>query len=151
VKTSLAFASAFITLMVAICPAPAIAQFTVCNRTSQDKVTLAVAASWYDLDNNGNRQVDHSAEGWFVIAKGTCQTITNADISGDDMYLFAFSTSKPSIKWTGQYNYCMDPKSAFRYKGAQTHPPCATGIAFPTMYIETSGFSQFTYNLIDNN
>ena len=144
------FAATFIALLALIHPAPASAQFTVCNRTSQDKISLAVAATWYDLDGNGNRQVDKSAEGWIVIAKGTCQVVTSADISRDDIYIFAISTADPAIKWAANTTYCLDPKNAFSYKGARPKPPCSSGAAFPMRYIETSGFSQFTLNLFDN-
>ena len=100
---------------------------------------MAFAITWFDVVYN-NRVLNEASGGWFGIAKGACTTLVYSDISNDDIYLYAFSLSKPAMKWADKYNFCMDPKNSFSYKGvAQVKPPCSTGMAFPTMYIETSG------------
>jgi uncharacterized membrane protein len=151
------YALAFITLAVLFFPARASAQFTVCNRTSQDKISLAVVGTWYDIVN-GQRVVDEMSGGWFSIAKGACTTVITSDISNDNIYIYAYSASNPSIKWADKYNFCMDPKNPFSYQGvAQVKPPCKVGSPLPTMYVETSGGGPdtatglpiFTFNLVD--
>ena len=55
-----------------MCPETASAWFTLCNRSSQDKLIVAIAATWYTLGNNGARVIDASSVGWMSLAKGTC-------------------------------------------------------------------------------
>ena len=152
---------AFLTLIVLIFPARASAQFTVCNRTSQATVNVAYVGRWFSVVNN-QRVLNEMSGGWFPIAKGDCKMVVLSDISNDDIYIYAYSASNPSIKWSDKYNYCMDPKNNFQYLGNQVNPPCKSGSALPTMYIETSGNPgdpnaavrplgppYFIYNLVD--
>lgn len=158
------FALAFITLAALIFPARTSAQFIVCNHTSQDKISLAIAVTWFDVVN-GNRVLNEVSKGWFTIAKGACTTLVLSDISADDIYIYAYSASKPAVKWADKYNFCLDPKNTFTYQGvAQVKPPCSSGNSFPMRYVETSGTAetadptqavrpfglpQYTYNLVD--
>ena len=164
-KPRYAFVLGFITVAALISPAQASALFIVCNHTSQDKINLAFAVTWFDVVN-GARVLDELSGGWFSIAKGVCTTLLINDISNDDIYIYAYSASNPSVKWADKYNFCMDPKNSFSYRGvAQVKPPCSAGASsFPTMYVETSGTAgvvdpnaavrpiglpAYTFNLVD--
>jgi len=157
------YALGFIALAVLIFPVRASAQFTVCNRTSQDKVNVAVVGTWFNLVN-GQRVLNQMSGGWYGIAKGDCKVLVTSDISRFDIYIYAYSASDPSIKWSDKHNYCMDPKNNFSYSGPEVTPPCKSGSPMPTMYIETSGTAGvvdpnaavrplalpiFVYNLVD--
>jgi uncharacterized membrane protein len=159
----LRYALGFIALAVLIFPVRASAQFTVCNRTSQDKVNVALVGTWFNVVN-GQRVLNQTSAGWYGIAKGSCRVLVTSDISSYDIYIYAYSASNPSIKWSDKYNYCMDPKNNFTYLGPQVTAPCKAGSPMPTMYIETSGTAgvvdpngavrplalpMFTYNLVD--
>lgn len=157
------YALAFITLAMLFFPVRASAQFTVCNRTSQDKVNVAIVETWFTVVNF-QRVLNQMSTGWYGIAKGDCRLILANDISSSDIYLYAYSASNASIKWSDNHNFCMDPKNSFKYLGPQVSPPCKTGSPMPTMYIETSGTNgvvdpngavrplglpTFFYNLVD--
>ena len=91
-------------------PHLAFAGFTLCNRTSQDKLIVATARTWYAQDQTtGERVIDAESLGWKTIAKGSCVVINPFPIRFDDFYFFAYSAAKPSIKWTGKYNFCSIP------------------------------------------
>lgn len=147
-KPRYAFVLGLLMLAALVFPARASAQFIVCNHTSQDKINLAITVTWFDVVNGG-RVLDELSWGWYSIAKGACTTLVTNNISNDDIYIYAYSASNPSVKWADKYNFCMDPKNNFSYKGvAQVKPPCSSGgSAFPTMYIETSG----TPGIVDPN
>jgi hypothetical protein len=121
VKHRLLFATAFLALGVLGHPAPASAGLTVCNDTSHQSITVAWAATWYGI----YQTLQSGSQGWFVDGQngGHCGTLTSVDISHDDIYIYAYVTSDPSIKWSGKYHFCLDPKSKFTYDGASSRLP----------------------------
>lgn len=149
-KASHVVAIAALVLVALMFPAPVSAKFTLCNRSSQDKLIIAIAATWYTLDNNGARVIDASSVGWMSLAKGTCADAIASDISGYDVYFFAYSAADPKMQWRGQYNFCVDTKANFHYKSAQAQQPCAGGSSAAGMiYVETQGVSDFRYPILD--
>jgi uncharacterized membrane protein len=68
------YALGFIALAVLIFPVRASAQFTLCNRTSQDKVNVALVGTWFNVVN-GQRVLNQTSAGWYGIAKGDFQLL----------------------------------------------------------------------------
>jgi len=132
-------------------PHLAFAGFTLCNRTSQDKLIVATARTWYAQDQTtGERVIDAESLGWKTIAKGSCVVINPFPIRFDDFYFFAYSAANPSIKWTGKYNFCVDPKSTFEYDGRQqTQAPCPAGVSVGMIFVDTHGVDDYRFPILD--
>jgi uncharacterized membrane protein len=129
----------------------AFAGFTLCNRTSQDKLIVATARTWYAQDQTtGERVIDAESRGWATIPKGSCVVISPFPIRFDDFYFFAYSAANPSIKWTGKYNFCVDPKSTFDYGGTKrVQAPCPAEVTAGMIFVDTYGDDDYQYPIFD--
>lgn len=129
----------------------AFAKFTLCNRTSQDKLVVATGLTWYAQDQStGERVIDAESMGWTTIAKGTCSVVIADFLGFDDVYFFAISSTNSSIKWTGKFNFCVDPKNTFDYLGRKrAQAPCPAGVPVGMIFIDTHGENDYQYSISD--
>ncbi|HEX9138747.1 MAG TPA: DUF1036 domain-containing protein [Steroidobacteraceae bacterium] len=127
------------------------AGFTLCNRTSEDKLIVATASTWYAQDQTtGERVIDAESMGWTTIAKGSCALIHPYPIRFRDFYFVAYSAAKPTLRWTGQYNYCIDPKGTFDYYGrSKAQTPCPAGVPVGMIFVDTMGADDFRFPIFD--
>lgn len=129
----------------------AFASFTLCNRTSQDKLIVATGLTWYAQDQTtGERVIDAESAGWTTIAKGSCAMVIEDHLALEDVYFFAYSAANPSIKWTDKYNLCVDPKGKFDYIGRKrAQPPCPAGVSVGMVFVDTYGRDDYQYSIFD--
>ena len=142
----------FVAILLATLASPhlSFAGFTLCNRTSQDKLVVATARTWYAQDQTtGARVIDAETKGWVTIPKASCVQISPYPIRFDDFYFIAFSAANPSVKWTGKYTFCVDPKNTFYYGGKQAQTPCKAGVAAAMIYVETNGADDYRFPILD--
>jgi uncharacterized membrane protein len=127
-------------------PAPAAAEFTVCNSTTDGAVNVAWAVNWFE--SNG---VFHGeSAGWFIIAQGDCKNVIAPDISAYTIYLYAYATkNRDKLWWGGTHAYCLDPKKKFVYKDDLANPPCSSGKSYGMRRMDTGSESAYTYTLYD--
>ena len=142
---------AAVLLVALLTPRSAFAKFVLCNRTSQDKLIVATAYTWYAQDQTtGARVIDGESTGWTTIAKGSCAVVSNDWITFYDVYFFAVSATAPSVKWTGKYNFCVDPKNNFDYIGAKrSQAPCPAGVPVGMVFVDTYGQNDYEYSIFD--
>lgn len=142
---------AAILVVATLSPHSAFAGFTLCNRTSQDKLMVATTRTWYAQDQTtGEQIVDAETMGWTAIPRGTCVEINPYPIRFDAFYFFAYSAANPAIKWIGKYNYCVDPKNTFDYPGRKrAQPPCPAGVPVGMIYVDTQGVDDYRYPIFD--
>jgi uncharacterized membrane protein len=121
VKLAFVLAAGFFPLIAFSRPAPALADFAVCNRTPA-VVRLAVAADWFDyynpsptLSRSLQQKVDHYVAGWSTIGAGACAEVIPYNISDLTIYIYAFAPSDRSENWYGEYKRCIDLKRNFAY------------------------------------
>lgn len=85
-----------------------------------------------------------------MIAQGKCSVLIAPDISRDDIYIYAFAGPKVAKVWSGPYNYCIDPKNSFVFRGADAGPNCTSGgRLYGLRYVQTSGYESFSFDLAD--
>jgi uncharacterized membrane protein len=145
-KSKVLFAATVAALFTLVHPAPAAAEFTVCNTTTDGAVNVAWAVNW--LESNG---VFHcKSAGWFIIAQGDCKIVIAPDISAYAIYIYAYANQNPAkLIWGGTHEYCLDPKKKFVYKGDKANPPCSSGKSYGMRRMDTGSESAYTYTLYD--
>jgi uncharacterized membrane protein len=102
-------ASAALFIVSALQPAPAAASFRVCNESGEK---VAVAIAYYGSDSDG-----WITEGWWNLDDGDCATPVKTDLDNRYYYLYADSDKHT---WTGDYENCVDPDTAFTLKHAES-------------------------------
>jgi uncharacterized membrane protein len=142
---------AAIALIALMGPHVTFAGFRLCNRTSQDRLMVATARTWYAQDQStGERVTDAESMGWTPIDKGACVVISPWRIRFDDFYFFAYSASNTNLRWTGQYNFCVDPKNTFDYPGrSRALVPCLAGMPVGMIFVDTYGDDDYQFSIFD--
>jgi Protein of unknown function (DUF1036) len=107
---------------------PAKADLTVCNKTSQGQLDVAVAYHYTSGSNSYSR-----SEGYWNIPQGACRN-TLALTGYEKVYVFAWAAADRSKMWSGgngsghesgAKQFCLDPTGgAFTYKGDYAVAPC---------------------------
>lgn len=120
-------ALALVAIAIAALGYPAKADFTVCNKTSQGQIDVAVA---YHYTSNGNAY--SRSEGYWNIPEGQCRNTLS--LTGyERVYVFAWLAADRTKIWsggngsgheTGARQFCINPTSAFVYKGDDAVTPC---------------------------
>jgi uncharacterized membrane protein len=128
-------------------PAPAVAEFAVCNATTYGTVSVAWAATW----NDSNGSPYGEAQGWYNIAPDDCKImITTTDISAYTIYIYGKAMQNPSGQfWGGDYKFCLEPTKKFKFQGNAMMAPCAAGSVYGMRAIVTGGTSTYAYFLRD--
>jgi len=95
--------------LAAFRPAPALADFEVCNQSGEH---ISVAIAYHDKDA-GN----WVARGWWNLDDGECKTPVGGDLSDRYYYLYADGDQHT---WTGSNQFCVDNEHAFTLNEADT-------------------------------
>jgi uncharacterized membrane protein len=151
----LAIVLAFAIVGLAALAAPAKADFTVCNHTTQGQLDVAVAYEY----NSGNSSYSRS-EGYWNIPQGECRNTLK--LSGNErVYVWAWLASDNTKTWSGgngsgfeshAKQFCMDPVgNAFTYKGDAAVSPCDSPSQARTFRFAGTAdtYGDFTYTLGD--
>ena len=107
---------------------PAKADLTVCNKTSQGEIDVAVAYHY----TNGSDSYSRS-EGYWAIPQGECRNTLS--LSGyEKVYVFAWVINDKSKMWSGAdgsgyesgaKQFCINPTAKFTYRGDDAVEPCS--------------------------
>ncbi len=115
-------------IAVAVCRYPAKADLTVCNRTGQGQIDVAVAYHY----TTGSDSFSHS-EGYWNIPQGQCRTTLS--LTGyEKVYVYAWVAADKTKIWSGANGsgheagakqFCIEPTgAAFTYRGDDAIAPC---------------------------
>lgn len=118
------------------------AELIVCNKSG----STAYVAVGYGVDDNTWR-----SEGWWRIARGTCETVIPGDLDGY-YYLYAGDEDEKYI-WEGNnknHQFCVKPDEDFKL--TMVGDNCSgTGTARRTFWeLNLNGQKSFTQNLTGN-
>lgn len=102
-------AAAAVCALAALRPAPALADFEVCNESGEH---ISVAIAYHDADA-GN----WVSRGWWNIDDGECKTPIGGDLRDEYYYLYADGDQH---YWKGDYSFCVDGSNAFTLNQADT-------------------------------
>ncbi len=108
---------ALVVCVVFLRPAPAAADFTICNHISYG-LKVAVAADWPDVYYESfhyETNYGHMTSGWTMIAAGACKDLIPYNIYDLAVYFYAYAPSDSATKMGGQYKRCLDLKHNFAY------------------------------------
>ena len=114
----------------AVCSYPAKADLTVCNKTSQGQIDVAVAYHYTSGGNSYSR-----SEGYWNIPQGECRNTLS--LTGyEKVYVFAWVAADKTKMWSGANGsghesgakqFCIEGTgAAFTYKGDDAIAPCST-------------------------
>ena len=84
---------------------PALAGFSVCNKTGQ---AVRAAIGRFDGTN-------WTSEGWWTVKAGGCTALLNGPLQGRYYYLYA--TDGAAGIWDGKTRFCVAPDKRFRSVG----------------------------------
>lgn len=84
---------------------PAMADFSVCNKTGQP---VRAAIGRFDGTN-------WTSEGWWTVKAGGCMALLNGPLQGRYYYLYA--TDGAAGIWDGKTRFCVAPDKRFRSVG----------------------------------
>lgn len=90
-------------------PAPAMAEFEVCNKSGEH---ISVAIAYHDQDA-GN----WVSRGWWNIDDGECKTPVGGDLK--DRYYYLYGDGDEHF-WKGSNSFCVDNSNAFTLNEADT-------------------------------
>jgi uncharacterized membrane protein len=121
--------------LTALHPAPALADFRVCNQSGEK---IAVAIAYFGSDDDG-----WVSEGWWNLADGECATPISKDLDNRYYYLFADGDQHT---WTGDYDNCVDPSTAFTLKHADSDCNFAKKSFFKVDTGDTSTSYTYTFH-----
>ena len=104
-RTRLFFAVAVGLLALPCLAAPALAGFSVCNKTGQ---AVRAAIGRFDGTN-------WTSEGWWSVKAGACATLLTGPLQGRFYYLYA--TDGAAGIWDGKTRFCVAPEKRFKSVG----------------------------------
>lgn len=125
------------TAAAALHPAPARADFRICNHAGAQVV---VAVGYIDTSSNPQ----WLARGWWVIDDGDCATAIGGAIPDRYIYVYAHTTDNER-HWTGDYTFCTVPDK-FEIWGTNDDP-CNGGTLEHFQEVDTGSSSDWTYTL----
>jgi uncharacterized membrane protein len=96
---------------VMLCPPPAWAKFTLCNKAAR---AANVALGRF----NG---IDWMSEGWWTITAGKCAELIPGPLLA--RYYYVYGSDADSGTWQGRTSFCTTPSNRFSIVGRQS---CAT-------------------------
>ena len=96
-------------IAVAANPAPARADFKICNSSGEN---VSVAIAYHDRDA-GN----WVSRGWWNIASGECKTPLSGDLQ--DQYYYLYGDGDQHY-WKGEHSFCVDNNDKFTLNEADT-------------------------------
>jgi uncharacterized membrane protein len=102
-------AAATLFILVALRPAPAKADFQICNQSGEH---VSVAIAYHDKDS-GN----WVSRGWWNLDDGECKTPVGGDLKDEYYYLYGDGDQH---YWKGTYSFCVDNANAFTLNEADT-------------------------------
>lgn len=118
-------------LVTAAHPAPALADFKICN-SSGEKVSVAIA--YHDADS-GN----WVSRGWWNLDDGECKTPLGGNLKNKYYYLYGDGDQHV---WKGSNSFCVDNQDAFTLNEADT----TCNYDFENFFeIDTGDASTYTY------
>ena len=125
-----AVALALLIAAVAAFAHPAKADLTVCNKTTQGQIDVAVAYHYRSGSDSYSR-----SEGFWNIPQGECRN-TLSLTGNEKVYVFGWVASDNTKSWSGANGsgyesgakqFCIDPTGAsFTYKGDDAIAPCSS-------------------------
>jgi uncharacterized membrane protein len=131
-KLAIVFAAtAAVAALAAIRPAPALADFTVCNQSGEH---VSVAIAYHDADDD-----TWVARGWWNLDNGECKTPVGGDLK--DQYYYLFGNGDQHV-WTGSHEFCVDDNNAFTLSDADTSCSYTNHKFFE---VDTGEDTSFTY------
>ena len=104
-RTTLIWAISLSLLGLAYSAGPALAGFSVCNKTSQ---AVRTAIGRFD-------GTSWTSEGWWTVKPNACTDILNGPLQGRYYYLYA--TDGGAGTWDGKTRFCVAPDKRFRSVG----------------------------------
>jgi len=124
----LAVALAAFFIAIAVCGHPAKADLTVCNKTTQGQIDVAVAYHYVSGTDRYSR-----SEGYWNIPQGECRN-TLALTGYEQVFVYAWVAADKTKIWSGANGsghesgakqFCIDPTGgAFDYRGDSAIAPC---------------------------
>jgi uncharacterized membrane protein len=124
-------AAAALFVVAATRPAPALANFNICN-DSGEKIWVAIA---YHDANAGN----WVSRGWWTIGDGECKTPLAGDLTNQYYYLFGDGDQH---FWKGSHTFCVDNTNAFTLNEADTTCDYTMRDFFE---VDTGNLASYTY------
>jgi uncharacterized membrane protein len=104
-----ATSAAALFVIAAAHPAPAKADFKVCNQSSE---SISVAIAYHDQDA-GN----WVSRGWWNVDPGTCKVPVAGDLK--DRYYYLYGDGDQHY-WGGEHSFCVDNSDKFTLNEADT-------------------------------
>jgi uncharacterized membrane protein len=104
-RTRLFLAVAVGLLALPCLAAPALAAFSVCNKTGQ---AVRAAIGRFDGTN-------WTSEGWWTVKAGACATLLTGPLQGRFYYMYA--TDGAAGIWDGKTRFCVAPEKRFKSVG----------------------------------
>jgi uncharacterized membrane protein len=101
-----AFLFTIVAIAIQFIGAPALANFSVCNKTNESIETALgyqENLKWY-------------AEGWWIVHPGKCHTVFQKPLTAKHYYFYAHNLPAKNRTWRGKYAFCVDNRS-FKAEG----------------------------------